>query len=408
MQICILTQSPFTVSMASRVDLSLFEAAGYSPLVLDATDLLLPALRGIHGETSSAYPIVRLRSFAQAQEFARGLTENDLVIFWGGFNDDQIGARSPYAALSHSNAQLGAINASHVPLHHSPFPHSSTLRARLGAFGEMTRNDPSGARRLALRLAKRALMAAWESAALPRLPWMVRPLDFLWVGTLVVPVSPRIVGRNTRVRRIHTLDYEQIHRESVTANSLATYLVLLDSLGPSHPDYVQLGGNQYTSSMDEYALLIREWLAEISSATGYDIRVAAHPRAPGGSLDGVYGPFTVTYGQTEREIAGCAGVIDPSASTAIGMAAFCRKPVMFVYHSSFGPYLRDVQRHMADFLSAPVYEPERDPQTWLLPEVDERAYEGYVSKLVKDPDSSPDPFWTQVYEDFIGIAVQPR
>lgn len=405
----LLTQSPYTRHIASSVDAEVLRSSGFKFIVLDATDLLLPVLRGIHGELALGEEVWRVSTLEDLRKISTQLTTNDIVVFWGAYYDRQLSEPTPvYDIVSKSHALIGAVNSGHIPSH-LPLTHDvrsfSTRMAR--KLSDIAINPSEHVPHLGRQLRRIATSAVRPRSEPALASQGRRPLDYLWTGSMTQPISSSIISEVTQVRFIHTFDYEKIQHEEIHPAEECESLVYLDSMGPLHPDYVAQGNNPFSISSEEYFALIRRSLISLASSSGSDVVIAAHPRASRGSLEGRYGAFPVFYEETPLLIASARAVIDAGGSASIGMAAFAKRPITFLSSRSFGKTTYRGQSDLAHWLRVPIVDIDSPIDKWEIPKVNDDAYATYIHEFLKREDSLPGPFWVQVVEDTLsGLARQ--
>lgn len=227
----------------------------------------------------------------------------------------------------------------------------------------------------------------------------MRPLDYLWTGTQVSPVSPQIVNEHTTVRYIHTFDFEE-SRNFLGPVEQTGMAVVLDGLGPNHPDYTIIGTNPYKIDADEYRHLMIANLKLLARRDGLQITIAAHPKAIEGSRDGYWEPFTVVHGRLVELIANSSVVIDPSGSTALGIAAVMGKPIVLLNSKQFGYRVWFEQFLFSQWLKVPMVSLDKDSRGLPRYRTDPHAYEAYVQRFMRGHYSKAHrSIWETVYLD---------
>ena len=64
-----------------------------------------------------------------------------------------------------------------------------------------------------------------------------RGLDWAWVATNTDSINPYLLQDKTRVRYLHSLDYERVRQLQALSIDSALQPVYLDTMGPHHPDF---------------------------------------------------------------------------------------------------------------------------------------------------------------------------
>lgn len=405
MRLFIVSQDPFSALTASRIDQEELNRHSIEVVILDATDLLLPSFRVLDVRSGEGFDVINLADSQDVQDVVRQLSRQDVILFLGGvFGQQPLKVSSLYRLLSGSRARVSAINSGHIPLHlGSPFPRGIPVwreRSRT-ALARVARphSIPGEVRSLAAE-AKNTGIAKWRARTSgSNISAEMKTLDALWTGTQIEPISRPLIGESTRVRYIHTFDYEKMGRWIGHQPSDRNSLVVLDCLGPVHPDYGPIERSQYNLGVDEYFGELVHFVIRISAITGLEPIVSAHPKAIPGSLDSKYGPLSVRYGETDRLVAESALVVDPNGSAAIGMAAVMRCPVVFVNSRRYGMRVWKVQNNLSRWLGMPMVDIASDLGGFTIPRVETSLYDGYVQEFVKRVDSVDEPLWRQIAQD---------
>jgi len=198
---------------------------------------------------------------------------------------------------------------------------------------------------------------------------------------------------------IHALDYDRIQPVLRDLDSGSLGLVLIDSMGPLHPDYSTLDEIVPGLSSEAYFASLRTALDDIEEASGLKVTVAAHPRAIPGQLEAAYGDRPIVYQDTPQCVARARAVLLTSPSTALSFVTFMRKPALVITSHHFDPYLQVALPRLAQMLSLPSWNTEDPPGEWREPTIDGDAYAAYVHHYVKRPGTTQQPFWNVVGND---------
>lgn len=368
-RVILVVESPFSQRDRARFGIDDLLSTERGIEVWDVCDLTLPASRRQWFEEPADIAIRRLTQWTQLEELAAGLTASDAVILICGVSGTLNPRYEPLLApVLRSAAVVGAIAVGAIP------PVRGAARARQAV----------------TRGVVRALSATRRTFRVPR------GLDFVWAGTSCAAVARQLRTRDTRCRHVHALDYDLV-LDLEPRPSRAGFILFLDAMGPQHPDYASLGmANPWTPGC--YESTVEDLLSGLD-ARGADIRVAAHPRAAPGSLDVLYPGREIVHGQTARLMAECSCIVTVEGSTSLGMAAVMGTPVLFVGTECLPPYVRDMAERFRGELRAPVVDASSISGATLPPPVDGQAYERYVHRYVKRPDSPEVHFWAAVARD---------
>jgi len=355
---------------------------------IDASGILFPALQK-SDQPWAGLPTTLVENSEKLQQVCNRITNQDLVIFLGGVYPGQIEKPdSVYQALARTSAKLGAINVVHIPLHIQP---DAPFHAK---FIRRVRQSPiAWWEFLSQRFARQIIRMTVREHTL-------RSLDFVWAGTMVAPISSKIINTNTRIRYIHTYDYEDAKSCQLSSVDEKGYIVLLDSMGPAGPDHGVIGKKTYRMSEIEYYRELRAALATIADSASKEIIVAAHPRAKMGTLDSSLRPFKVKYGMTPELISQAKLVLDPSFSAGVSFAVMSRVPIVFLSSHQFGASVESGQKTLVNLLKTfKVSLCDVSKFDWNNLTVDTDSYVKYENTFIKREGSLEEPFWQQVIQD---------
>jgi hypothetical protein len=182
------------------------------------------------------------------------------------------------------------------------------------------------------------------------------------------------------------------------------YIVFIDQMGPLHPDVLLLDLT-FGVSMEIYSAMVCRGLAHIERQLGLQAVIAAHPRATPGILEPWYEGRTIVYGESIRLIAN-AEVVVAEASTSLGIAVLCRRPIVLMSAAVFFPESQMYTHAFARALSTDVLDLDASELPPLSLDVDENAYHRYVEQFVKRPDTADVPFWSVVASEILSDADQ--
>jgi hypothetical protein len=207
------------------------------------------------------------------------------------------------------------------------------------------------------------------------------------------------MSAKTTTKFIHSLDYDLVltFRESLETSNVGP--VLIDSMGPLHPDYVSLQESTDGLSEIEYFQELRSFLDAFERVTKSRVQIAAHPRAMRGLLEERYGGRTIHYGETIRLVALADAVVLTLASTAVGAAVAFAKPIIGVELASVDVPNQARMKALASLLGFPIYTADFDFQSAPDLTFDRSAYAHYMTSYVKRPGTAEIQFWEAVAID---------
>ena len=297
--------------------------------------------------------------------------------------------------LSETPAPLCAAMAANLPDLLRPAPHSLAWYRRL-----LSRvSDWQAWKRIAQRLAMRRPLSSLFMRG-------IRPLDLLWAGIAVNAVAAQQIGAHTRVEFIHEYEYDRVLECIARGDRPSAGIVLVDQMGPLHPDYVWRGTSAQLSS-EEYTQLLCRTLDNLEDQLGSRVVVAAHPQARPGQIEPLYGGRQVVYGGTAQLIATSEFVVVPEGSTATFIAIGMRRPIVFLESPLFDPYGQALNIWFADSLALPIIDVHAQAIPVLTLDVDEARYSAFTKEFIKREGTPELPFWDCVARDLDTLLGAP-
>ena len=368
--------------------------------VWDVHEIFLPGAPEVE---RSLEPGVSFRRFSESTSLVQAcsaLKSNCLVVLVAGaYRGEFVRFRKMLRSLSKSGALLGAVSAGHRP----PVPQGPKSGARF--FGVMRRVFRqvqllhTGRRTLKdLRslVGQSSLYSIYRLTSKIQWRW-IRPLDWAWVGTNIESIEPLLIGPRTRIRLIHTWDYDRVLRQNDVPERTRGP-IYLDAMGPLHPDFKALGIAVRVNT-DRWFAGVNSALMRIDRALGQEISVAAHPRATPGSLDTHYPNRSVHYGQTLELVRDASLVVISNPTTALGYAVIFEKPVLVLQGESiFESHANELLQY-AGLLGLEVLALDDVPEDWQPTTVDRKKYSKFRHQYIKSEGSPEAPFWSLLLRD---------
>jgi len=386
-------ESPLSERDTLRFGLRTLRDSGFQVHVWDVSHLYLPKsnMQFISEPTDfTAIGFQELNSFFAA---CRNLCQGDVVITLSGVYRGQLSThRRLLAAISKSPALFCSVSATHIPDFKNPDLKMKSVTTILLRFKILVH------RCLLSSSWNRAMYRSWI-----RIRYGIRPLDAIWAGTTTFPIDDALISKRTAVRFIHSFDYDLIAPEFPNVNSTQGGAVLLDTMGPLHPDFETLNESLQGQNAAYYFRALRTWLDRAEAEIGAKLTIAAHPRAAPGTLEEHYGHRRILYGKTASAVARSQLVILTSATTSAGMAVAMSKPIVGIRIPGAGYSIHSQLEELAGILKFRLLHADESLAPLVAAEISETAYSAYMSNYVKH-DGTPDrPFWENVAEDLMHI-----
>jgi hypothetical protein len=226
----------------------------------------------------------------------------------------------------------------------------------------------------------------------------LKSLDFIWTSRDFEDIPSLFLNCDTVIRAIHAFDYDEILQEIENDITHNNKYVLLDSMGPAHPDY-KLGSYRNIPSIEMWKEKVCKALDNFEIEIQSQVIIAAHPRAEKQILDYLYAGREIISNQTCRLVRGAKAVIIPEGSTAISFAVFFEKPIYFFDSEIFDPNVRKLVKNMSRLLDMPVLNIDSEFYLNSIAEVDKAKYFSYVNMYLKQETTKKDFFWHIVFKD---------
>ena len=376
---------PFTLRDELRFGLSTFVARGYNPIILNVAKVYPPTGAGSQDGDLSTFATQNMSSSSELRNLLRDTSSEDLVINVVGLQWGHLRRyRELLQRLSESKGMLGGLDAA---------PVVQPERSRQPNFS-------LAARGVEMRRAARSwLISLTAVRSLYRFIYGIRSLDFAWVATSGEDLSPLLIGNKTRLIAIHSLDFDQLMVARVAQKQSGKRLVLIDDLGPDHPDLQKSDGAATRGPVSQdYFAELRLQLDQIELLSGCSVEVAAHPRARPGVLEERYGYRQIHYGETVKLIDESSLILLVSFSTVAGIAVALSKPMMMIQLALYDNTLRARRDALVNYLHLAVFPDQRGEAKWTWPSADSAAYANYMEKFVKSVASPRDLFWKVVID----------
>ena len=224
--------------------------------------------------------------------------------------------------------------------------------------------------------------------------------------------------------KINSWNYEIAQREAAKTEELfpgqheGKYIVYLDQMITGHPDsnIAHNRGLNFRGGPSEEVFLptLRKFFEMLERQTSYKVIVAGSPKSNYEAENNPYGR-RIIHGETPNLIRHCAFALATTTS-AVTFAVIYRKPVMIFTTDEVERqfYFRGSAMRLAGALGQKRINIDRiaDDQPVDLPRINENSYARYMSRYVKEPDSSDLPIWEVMFETMTGgkpiTAGNPR
>jgi len=386
-RVVFVVESPFSLRDEERFGVKRLLEAGFLVEAWEIAPITLPRSEDQWFEPARHVQITRFTEFTVFAEAARALSDRDALITFVAVSGERLfPPRRLMAALCATPAVFGAIwhsiafNVSLGDPRMKSLPPLSRLKHRLKSYSKNLAEFLFGIPCLGpiFRRTMRRLLR-------------MRPLDFAWVATDGHGLHPLLVSDGCRLRVIHSFDLEETLGHSGKAGSREGFGLLVDGMGPLHPDHTTLGMNPELQP-EEFFMLVNRALDEFSVVTSVGVQVAAHPRAEPGTMEVWYPDRQVRYAETAEAMADASHIIFYYPSTLISLAVAMKKPIVMIRSDNPGFY-DEMADALIDRLNLNVIALEDNVAVAQFRAFDERAYEDFERQHVGKRDEDSRSFW---------------
>ncbi|MDA9802788.1 hypothetical protein N9C30_00305 [bacterium] len=362
-RLVLIVESPFSLRDRRRFGVDQLRALGFSVQIWEVCDWILPRSREQWLEDPGDIEVHSISTSVEFRKLTQTLTDNDSVILIGVVRFPIGPEREALLeCLFDTSSRIGSVVVGNLP---SP-SRGWDLRQQLHRYLSLVRASLRGVRKFR------------------------RGLDYVWGDTSIRTVDRRVLTSSSDVHYVHALDYDlvsAVNREPAES----PYALILDSMGPRHPDWQTLGiGNPWPKGC--YEATARALIKELT-ARGFQVIVAAHPRAAPGTIEHLYEGADVQYGNTPELLAAASFALTLEGSTSLGMAAVLRVPIIFVEAECQPEYTRMMVASFCRAFKSRPHSVASVATLTLPPVVDSNVYEKYVRDFVKRPDTPEGDFW---------------
>jgi hypothetical protein len=404
-RVVFLVESPLTQRDYERFGFEVLQHGGLQVEAWEIGEIYLPrpgAEFAPRAEKAFIHPYRRERELVRALE---ALQRDTCVIALAGPYQGQEWTHAPILrALARSRCVYTTICSGHRPPERDVVPPDlgqTILRLSTRFWAHVA--SPFTSPRRGFKLTARRMRGRVHMAGLrigpPPIP---RPLDFVWAGTRVDQLSPTVIGAGTRVRYIHTLDYDNILGVSNIQQGPGLTALYIDTMGAVHPDFLVSDVPVLVDPQAWFAE-VREALSGFEAATGRSVAIAPHPRSDPTHVRQWYGGRPVISTPTAEAVAAADVVLVTSASTSIGIAAAFATPVIAIRTPAIhATHLAQLDQY-AQLLGLETFDTTDPTSTWPPPRINVDLYRAFVEDNVKLPGTAEKPFWSQVLDDLLHV-----
>ncbi len=230
--------------------------------------------------------------------------------------------------------------------------------------------------------------------------FLVRTIDRIWYATVFSEIPSLFIGRNTLLKAVHHFDYDLTISEEINVPISREQVVLIDSMGPAHPDF-DTGLYMDVPDFEEWRAEVLKALEIIEGHLNSRIQIAAHPSSSQALATETYGGRISFHGRTCNMVRESSLVVILEGSTAVNFAVVFRRPILFVDSPIFDPRLRNLNFELSRQLRMPILSLDAPNLDLFIPEVDENLYRDYQERYIKLPNTPEKDFWSTVAEDYL-------
>jgi len=343
--IFIISHESFSKSMYERFSLSTFVENNYKIIFYDLSEIFYEN-KSNDFEVSSL-KIIRLNKKNYISYLNSNIAINSIVFCLLEFNFKTFYI---YFLLKIKNVFLIYYNA-----YYTPFPINASLTSRLKVF-----ISPFNIKR--------------------RITVLVLAITKKLTGCGVYDLEFMCNIKSNTAKKYVTINHPDIEtvRSITSPIQNKNYIVFIDEMFPSHPDFKHLADYIKINKSDEFDFnsQLYDFLSNISDIQKVDIYIAKHPRRVGCVFES--SKFFEFQDKTHELIKYSSGVI-LSQSASIGIAVYCKKPIVLLDSFLYPKYLRS----RIDFFSKELnIKPVGLDCTPIFPNIDITQYDNYLNKYL--------------------------
>jgi len=230
---------------------------------------------------------------------------------------------------------------------------------------------------------------------------LIQPLEMVWLATREERIPRISIDKNTIIRFIHNLDYDNFFEMNNAGNYSSNQfspVVILDSMGPLARDFL-VEAKESEIDLSTYSKMMNNFINKFQLETRKKIIVAAHPRSDLETSRKLYGEVEVFFHKTSELVSRSSAVISIDGSTAISFAVMWRKPLIILNSSLFDSQSKEFNRLFSCLLAATEIDLDSDYSIPKILEIDNNLYEKYEHNYIKKPGTPNNLFWKVVVED---------
>lgn len=228
----------------------------------------------------------------------------------------------------------------------------------------------------------------------------LRTINRIWYSTVFNEIPSVFIGEQTFLRAVHHLDYDLTISERKRFSSAGEHVVLIDSMGPAHPDY-ESGFYMDVPDFEDWRAEVLKALELIEGHVNSKIQIAGHPSSSQALSTETYGGRISILGQTCTMVLNSSLIVILEGSTAVNFAVVFRRPILFVDSPIFEPRLRNLNYELSRQLQMPILRLDLPCSDFSIPKVDENLYREYQERYIKLPNTPETDFWSTVALDYL-------
>ena len=398
-KVIFVTNYPIDKKDAKRFGFEIINDAGFEILIWDVSEFFYNNIEKINIDYyESNYVVTRkFYSLKEIKSETKKIKEHDVLIIAGtAINIRSIRTFLLNKMLSKTHGYYTAITWGDHPIHVHEDKKNVFLQNSMRLFRFVRRIfDKNYLTSVIWREFNNSIIIRWGINATN----LISPLETVWLATLVERIPKISIGNNTVLRFIHNLDYDLfLEMDNNNTSNQFGPVVILDSMGPLHPDYLAESRDS-TISVSTYSKMINIFINKFEIETDKKIIIAAHPRSDLETVRKLYGDTDVFFHRTLEIVSQSSAVISIDGSTAIGFAVMCRKPLIILNSNLFDSQSRDFNNLFSLLLRAIEIDLDSDYSIPKIKEIDNDLYDEYQNKYIKKPGTPNNLFWKIVVED---------
>lgn len=398
-KVIFITNYPLESRDAKRLGFEIWVSQNYEIQVWDISRYYYKNLQNITMDLykSKNIEIFKIKKIFKIKSELKKVTKGDVVVVCGTTNKLQsVSTFLIFYLISNSQAVFSNVLWGDLPLHNEQSLKS--IASKINTLFSLKSLDIVKLMRVSYSIFWREFSSLNFGKYKLRKIIGIKAFDFVWLGTLPDRVPKIFISEKTKFIYIHNLDFDKIIAVEEKNVRSKSSIVLLDSMGPLHTDY--MAEDRLPSIGSElYSQLVRNILDKIENKFDTKVIIAAHPRTNFDICEKLYGNREVFFNQTAELISQSNAVIIIDGSTSVGFAVYWKKPIIIIKSNKFDIQTKNLNEYLIQLLNPNVIDLDLPFTLENIRSADVDLYDEYFWQYVKKPNTPKKYFWQIVISE---------